>query len=190
MSQRRALEQELLDMPFLSPAQVFSTTLYDRHQPQQQLSFVFVPTHSTKDGNVPDLNVIQNLIEPNASVFSIPPTYLPAALASMLANPQVPNPFTSVISASQTLGHLWVEPNSFGFAEYIAYSEVVPFEESPLRSKSLMTLAVATGAKIGLIAGAGTPLVLLTVPAGIVLCTAGVVFGPALGEKVSKLIGA
>jgi hypothetical protein len=177
-------------MDLLPPAQVFSTTLYDRHQPQQQLSFVFVPTRSMKDGNVPDLSVIQNLIDPNATVFYIPPTYLPAALSSMLANPTASNPFSSVMHSTQTLGQVWVEPNSFGFAEYVAFSEVVPFEESPLRSKSLMAAAVATGAKIGLIAGAGTPFVLLTVPAGIILCTAGVVFGPALGEKVSKLIGA
>jgi hypothetical protein len=52
-----------------------------------------------------------------------------------------------------------------------------------------MAAAVATGAKIGLIAGGATPYVLLTVPVGIILCTAGVLFGPALGDKVSKLIG-
>ena len=43
--------------------------------------------------------------------------------------------------------------------------------------------SVRLSQKITLIAGGSTPFVLLTVPAGIILCTAGVVFGP-------KLIGA
>jgi hypothetical protein len=33
-------------MDLQPPAQVFATTLYDRHQPQQQLSFVFIPARS------------------------------------------------------------------------------------------------------------------------------------------------
>jgi hypothetical protein len=44
--------------------------------------------------------------------------------------------------------------------------------------------------RVGLIAGGVKPFVLPTVPAGIILCTAAVVFGPALGAKVRKLIGA
>jgi hypothetical protein len=159
------------------PDQLFATTLYDRHQPQQ-LSFVFIPTRSMANRFVPELSVLR----------TIAPSYLPAALASLLSPPVPSNPF-SWADTPPPVGYVFVDPNSIGFAEYVAFSEVVPFEESPLRSKSLMTLAVATGAKIGLIAGGATPFVLLTVPAGIILCTAGVIFGPALGEKVSKLIG-
>jgi hypothetical protein len=44
--------------------------------------------------------------------------------------------------------------------------------------------------RVGLIAGGVKPFVLPTVPAGIILCTAAVVFGQALGAKVRKLIGA
>jgi hypothetical protein len=43
--------------------------------------------------------------------------------------------------------------------KYVAFSESLPIEESPLRSKSLMAAAVATGAKIGLSAGGATPFV-------------------------------
>jgi|HubBroStandDraft_6_1064221.scaffolds.fasta_scaffold141264_2 hypothetical protein len=170
------------------PDQLFATTLYDRHQPQQ-LSFVFIPTRSMANRFVPELSVLKDLIDPNANFLrTIAPSYLPAALASLLSPPAPSNPF-SWADTPPPVGYVFVDPNSIGFAEYVAFSEVVPFEESPLRSKSLMTLAVATGAKIGLIAGGATPFVLLTVPAGIILCTAGVIFGPALGEKVSKLIG-
>jgi hypothetical protein len=43
-------------------------------------------------------------------------------------------------------------------------------------------------AKVGLIAGGSTPFVLLTVPTGVILCTAGVIFGPELGQKLAKLL--
>jgi hypothetical protein len=169
------------------PAQVFSTTLYDRHQPQS-LSFVFIPPRSLSAGVQLDFDVVRGLVDPAANFFPIiAPSYLPAALASLLAEPTVPNPFLWAVQLPQSP---WIPPNSLGFAEYVAFSEAVPVEESPLKSKSLMAVAVATGAKIGLIAGGTTPFVLLTVPVGIILCTAGVVFGPALGDKVSKLIGA
>ena len=171
------------------PAQLFATTLYDRLQPQQ-LSFVFIPARSMANGQVPEWNAVKDLIDPNANFFrTIAPSYLPAALASMLSPPTPSNPF-SWADALPPAGSIWIDPNSVGFAEYVAFSEAVPFEESPLKSKSLMTVAVMTGAKIGLIAGGATPFVLLTVPVGIILCTAGVTFGPALGDKVSKLIGA
>jgi len=177
-------------MNLLAPAQLFSTTLYDRHQ-ARQLSFVFIPARSFPNSFVPDLNAVKDLFDPNASFVNIiAPSYLPAALASMLAQPATPNPFSWAAALPQAPGQIWIDPNAVGFAEYVAFSESLPIEESPLRSKSLMAVAVATGAKIGLIAGGASPMVLLTVPAGIILCTAGVIFGPALGEKVSKLIGA
>jgi hypothetical protein len=174
-------------MDLKPPGQVFSTTLYDRYQPQS-LSFVFVPARSMV--SVPDLNTVKNLIDPTAFFFqTIAPSYLPAALASLLSDPTGPNPFSWAQHLSSP-GHIWVEPNRLGFAEYVAYSESVPIEESPLKAKSVMAVAVTAGANIGLVAGGGTPFVLLTVPAGIILCTAGVVFGQALGEKLSRLIGA
>jgi hypothetical protein len=69
------------------PAQVFSTTLYDRHQPQS-LSFVFIPTRSLADGISTDLNSVKDILDPAANFFhTITPSYLPAALASLLADP-------------------------------------------------------------------------------------------------------
>jgi hypothetical protein len=172
------------------PAQLFTTTLYDRHQPQQ-LSFVFIPARSLANLQFLDLNAVKDLIDPNASWFStIPPSYLPAALASLLSFPGQSNPFPWWHGHLPPAGTVWIDPNSLGFAEYVAFSEVLPFEESPLRSISPMAAAVSAGATIGLIAGGATPFVLLTVPVGIILCTAGVTFGPALGDKMSKLIGA
>jgi hypothetical protein len=139
--------------------------------------------------DVPEISEVKNLVAPAANYFyTISPSYLPAALASLLSRASQPDPF-SWAATQQPSGQIWIDPNSIGFAEYVAFCEFIPIEESPLRSKALITAAAATGAKIGLIAGGTTPFVLVTVPVGIILCTAGVIFGQALGEKVSKLIG-
>jgi hypothetical protein len=126
--------------------------------PQQQLSFIFIPARSVSGNFLTDLNAIKDFIDPVANFFrTIAPTYLPAALASLISSPAPLNPFFWVDMLPPE-GSIWIHPNSLGFAEYVAFSEVVPVEESPLRSKSLMAAAVATGAKIGLIAGGATPL--------------------------------
>jgi hypothetical protein len=175
-------------MALQPPAQVFATTLYDREQPQSSLSFVFVPKDSIKAGVALDLHSVSALVAPNAIVREIKPSYLPAALASMLkSTPPHGDPF-SWAATGPVPGIVSVDPNSLGFAEYVAFSEVIPIQASPLVSKSLLSAAVSIGAKIGLIAGGLTPLILLTVPAGIILCTAGVIFGAELGQRVAKLI--
>jgi hypothetical protein len=67
------------------------------------------------------------------------------------------------------------------FAEYLAFEAVIPFESSPLGAKALATLIAGTtsaGAALGY-AATGDPIVLVTVPAGIVV--AGVAIGVGAG---------
>ena len=88
----------------------------------------------------------------------------------------------------------WAEPNRqqlLQFSEFVAFSELVPVEHSPWDLHSLATLATALrpstlmlGAVTGLAAGAGTPLVLLTVPAGIVLVGSAQLLNDALRAYV------
>jgi len=52
-----------------------------------------------------------------------------------------------------------------------------------------MSIATAAGVQIGLVAGQYGPLIIVTVPMGIVLCTTAVEFGPLLGKKLAQLIG-
>jgi hypothetical protein len=80
-----------------------------------------------------------------------------------------------------------MHPNQLGFAEYVVYSDVIPFEESPLKGKSLMAIAGLAGVQIGFIVAGGSPMVLLTVPLGILLCTAAAELGPRLAEKLIGL---
>jgi len=71
-----------------------------------------------------------------------------------------------------------IEANLYAFAEELAFAEVIPFESSPLSLQSLASIilkagkagAVPLGAVTALVAVGQTPLLLIAVPAGIVLC--------------------
>lgn len=74
-----------------------------------------------------------------------------------------------------------------------AFTPLIPFQESPLDLHSLAELAVkATGVSLGAYAGfvasGGTPLVLITVPAGMVLAGAAAGIGKALEEGLRRKI--
>lgn len=77
------------------------------------------------------------------------------------------------------------------FSTYVAYARIIPFETSPLGAESLATIAsssakartVAMGATVGYFAAGTTPLLLITVPLGIVLCGAAVSFAKWLDEN-------
>jgi hypothetical protein len=69
------------------------------------------------------------------------------------------------------------------FVEYLSFADVVPAESSPLTRRSLAALTAsgtATGVYLGffMVAG-GTPLALLAVPAGVIIC--GAAFGISKG---------
>ena len=76
------------------------------------------------------------------------------------------------------------------FADHVAFSAMVPFEDSPLGLVSLASKAaalskngIALGAFIGVIAGGTTPLLLVTVPAGIILCASAIAFAKIVDTK-------
>ncbi|HET8863902.1 MAG TPA: hypothetical protein VFM94_11715 [Solirubrobacterales bacterium] len=90
-------------------------------------------------------------------------------------------------------------PELIEFAEYAAYGSVVPFEHSPLGGDSLGNLlASGSGAGIGagiglMVAGGPTPLLFITVPAGMIICGSakGVADGMAEGLRhhIRRLMG-
>jgi hypothetical protein len=77
-------------------------------------------------------------------------------------------------------------------AQYILNDASLPFEQSPLQGISLGALGKASpyalGAYIGYAAGGGTPLILITVPAGIIVCGAAAGVGKALEEGLREKI--
>jgi len=84
-------------------------------------------------------------------------------------------------------------------AEHLALDDLVPFEGSPLHADSLVNLAgkskglLGLGAVVGLVASGPRPLVLITVPLGIVLCGAAAGVAKALSQglhyQILKLLG-
>ena len=176
-------------MELKRPAQYYWTTLLDQYQPQS-LSFAFVPTRSLSGNDIPPVDLSAHVLEGQLlSTQEIQPWYLPALLAFLLRNP---NSLQAVSELSDQLtygGPISVDPQSLGFAEYVAYTDVIPFEESPLKGKSLMSFAAAAGVHIGMIAAGGHAIVVLTVPLGILLCTAAAELGPELGKRLPRLMG-
>jgi hypothetical protein len=73
------------------------------------------------------------------------------------------------------------------FAQAITFTPVVPFEQSPLDLSSVTTIlgkasGIGLGAYVGLVVGAGTPLIFLTVPTGMLLCGAAAGVAKALHD--------
>jgi hypothetical protein len=176
-------------MELKQPAQYYWTTLFDQYQPQS-LSFAFVPLRSFTNNEIPRLDVIARVLDAQSlGSQQIQPWHIPALLACLLPGyGPLQSPFelmTQLTSGSPIMIH----PYKLGFAQYIAHSDVIPFEESPLKGKSLMSIAGSAGVTIGLLAAGGTPMVIVTVPLGILLCTAAAELGPELGKRLPKLMG-
>jgi hypothetical protein len=81
------------------------------------------------------------------------------------------------------------------FAEQLAFTRVIPFEESPLALVSLAEKAasiakdpIPLGAFIGVLAGGMTPILLITVPAGIILCGAAAAFARAIDGQMPNIL--
>lgn len=177
-------------MKLVQPAQIYSTVIFDRYQ-KQSVSFHFVPVRCFDTNLTPPLDVIaRNLDAKLQNTPEIMPWFLPALLASLLVDPN-----ESPINPSYLLeqwaagGSLVIAPHKLGFAEYVTFADAIPFEESAPKGKSLMAIATMAGFEIGLVLGQFGPLIIVTVPLGIVLCTAAAEFGPQLGKRLAALIG-
>jgi hypothetical protein len=181
--------------PVTSVAQFYETTIHDRDS-ARAFSFVVVPARSVRDREVPPADLVAHQLgfrdAPEARprrwppVGRVAPWLLPFAIDLALGRDE---------EEFYRWGPFFLEEHLFGprhrraeragpsaFAQYLAYAPVVPFESSPLAPKALSDLAAAGGG-IGGALGAyvtGDPLLLLTIPAGIVVCGAARGVGQAL----------
>jgi hypothetical protein len=126
---------------------------------------------------------------------------------------EVPYAVASVLlrdDAVQALEHFYLvrnrlpafmgdHPQVLEFSEYVSFARVVPFEHSPLGGEALGNLlASGSGAGIGagigfIVAGGPTPLLFVTVPAGMIICGSAKGIADGLGEglryRVRRLMG-
>jgi hypothetical protein len=129
---------------------------------------------------------------------------LPRALAVLLAEDheeEFPHPPTPAPSMPPLPPSSVIEPALFEFAEELSFAEVVPFESSALSLHSLASIALKAarggattlGAVTAYVAVGQTPLLLVAVPAGIVLCGGAIAFGKWLDqhrdEIFAKILG-
>jgi len=124
---------------------------------------------------------------------------LPRVLASLLTQDEVEQQFAYPPSGAPSILSLpppsVVEPALFEFAEELSFTEIVPFESSPLSLQSLASIALKAaqggatplGAVTAFVAVGPTPLLLVAVPLGIVLCGGAVAFGKWLDQHREEL---
>lgn len=185
----------------LSVVQSYETTITESNL-RTALSFLVVPARV-----VPNQDILQNL--PQLTKYlqleliqELPsPFFLPQALVSLLIE-KTPIPtyerFQQLLEAPQKEAYAGVDPGLVAFAQYVAAAELIPFEASGLTLHSLMSICAShsgmgMGAAAGLVAGWGTPLILITVPLGMILGGAaqGLAEGLRAGlrERTGRLMG-
>jgi hypothetical protein len=137
--------------------------------------------------------------EPLSSPLSS--SVLPYAIASILQRDNDPGGAGELLGLALTYREEFTQdhPELLAFAEYVTYANVIPVEHSALGADSLGSiLASGSGAGIGaavgvMVAGGPTPLLLVTVPLGVILCGSAKGIGEGLGEgfrhKIRKIMG-
>lgn len=173
----------------MDPVQVYETTIYNRDRTGEGFSFASVPARSLPGGGVPSLEQLALTLEvlflddsPHAFRQNLRPWGLPFLIDGALGRRA---PFRFYFDPDVPFGE---KQGPSRFAEYLAFEAVVPFESSPLGSKALATLVGATataGAGLGY-AATGEPIVLLTVPAGIVVAGAALGVGAGVATGLAE----
>lgn len=168
----------------MHPTQIYETTIFNRDREGAAFTFLTIPARSLPSREMPPIDQVADELgvlfmepeNPRAFRRNLRPWGLPFLLDGALGRRHAfrfyfdpDTPFGEKVGPSQ-------------FAEYLAFEAVIPFESSPLGGKSLAALITTTGsagAALGY-AGSGDPIVLVTVPAGIVLGGAAVGVGAGL----------
>lgn len=172
-------------------SQFYQTTIMDLES-NLAAGILVVPATALSDPRVlTDADAISDALGLTPRYVSDSASSLPYMIASVLTEPKVEAAEERMLELGRVASdRLWerVGPELAEFAEQIAYGRLVPFEESPLNLAPLASIANAgskagaagIGFTIGLVAGYDSALVLITVPAGIILCGAAIAVATAL----------
>jgi len=177
-------------MSFLDPPQIYSTTLYERSTGGAHgFSFVTVPARSLAREDFQtlskeDLSEVFGLTSSDQT-REVSDSFLGRWLESgwvvdfLLGNP-VPWQFVKGLGSTP-------ESRPSAFAVYLTRSDVIPFESSPLSSKSLAQVSAMGEGAVTAIGTVAThdPLLLLAVPAGIIIC-GGMSTSPASANRPGR----
>jgi hypothetical protein len=187
-------------MPAAVP-QIYETELWWKEAPAG-VRLVVVPARSLESATILD-NPLEALSELQLEQLSDPITasMLPLAVASILKVADDPSAAVEHFNLARDYLQAFAVDHSelLAFAEYVSYADIVPFESSPLSPDSLgKILTAGSGAGIGagvaiMVAGGPTPLLFVTVPAGMIVCGAAMGVSEALQKglryRILKLMG-
>jgi hypothetical protein len=153
-------------------------------------SFLVVPSRSFPDGDTPPADDLTHSLE-IYDAEQLEPSAL-ALLTGVVALLRSSNATSGWREELSERTHDPYVPER-EFAEIVTFGEVVPIEHSPLGAESLAgILTKAGGGAVGLIVGVassgGTPLLLLTVPAGMILCGAAAGIASALEQGLRRAL--
>lgn len=178
----------------MSTLQVYETTVTDAGR-NWTARFAVFPQRSFY-GEIPTSeDALRSLLSLTAFEQVHTASALPQVLALLLdrdeldASPQHGHGESAIPESSE------VDSELFAFAEELSFTEVVPFESSPLSPKSLASVvlqaskagAAPLGAMVAYAAVGSTPLLLVAVPTAIVLCGGAVAFGKWLDQHRDEL---
>jgi hypothetical protein len=178
--------------------QWYDTTVADRDQ-DATARFLVVPARSVPS---PELLANRTALMQRLGLQSIQdlvsPSFLPHAFLAVLTA-------ETADDAKQRLEALLSSPQAFAdtppdlrsFAEQLAFAPLVPFEASTPDLTAIASIVAkaagagyAVGAVVGVVASGPTPLILVTVPAGMIICGAAAGVAKALEEGLyERLIG-
>jgi hypothetical protein len=158
-------------------------------------TFLVIPARSLPEGY--DAAEPQRFLEEFGfrEVSRIPPGAIVSVIAFCLS--PTSGEYIARLQESGEVPQLPFVPEQLQFAEYLTMARVIPFEQSPLDAESIGNLIAKTsgwglGAYAGFVVGAGTPLVFVTVPAGMLIfgAAAGLAAGleKGLRESVSERV--
>lgn len=172
----------------MDPAQIYETRIYDRAS-GRGFAFATVPRRSLPELEVPSIDHLVDALDlmimddsPRAFRRNLRAWGLPFLIDGALGRRRS---FRFYFDPDVPYGE---KEGPSPFAEYLAFQALIPFESSPLGSKALATLVGTTGsagAALGY-AASGDPIVLVTVPAGIVIGGAALGVGVGLAAGLSE----
>jgi hypothetical protein len=157
--------------------QFYATEIWD---PDTGLGVAFTTIPARSFANPEVLEVPEHALEDLDALemwpLHITDTDLPLVIAAMLTPGTTPGARSWRSIGERPNASRNLDARVLEFSEYVAYAEVVPFENSPLAPDSLAKLIASgggagVGAFIGILAAGGpTPLLFITVPAGMIIC--------------------
>lgn len=175
----------------MRPVQLFETTIYNADRRGEAFTFITVPARSFSD----EVPAIENVADALGVLFMEPDT--PRAFRRNLRPWGLPFLLDGALGRRAPF-RFYFDPDvpfrekqgPSSFAEYLAFEARIPFESSPLGGKTLTALVTASGSAGAALGYAATsdPIVLVTVPAGIVIGGAALGVGAGLATGLAEVV--